>query len=62
VEVISGLSGIVLAESLGKTRMVISNSYCRGFMGNLESNLESFEGGIIFKGSEGCSMGRQDLD
>jgi hypothetical protein len=42
--------------------MVVSNSCCGGFMGGLEGNLESFEGGIIFEGSEGCGVGRQDLD
>jgi hypothetical protein len=61
VEVISGSSGIALMEGLGKTWIVISNSCCRGFMGDVEGHLESFEGGIIFEGSEGCGMHRQDL-
>jgi hypothetical protein len=31
-------------------------------MGDLEGHLQSFDSDIIFEGSEGCGVGRQDLD
>jgi hypothetical protein len=61
-EIILGLLGIAVIEGPSKTQMVISNSCCRGFIGDVEGNLQFFEGGIIFEGSEGCGMGRQHLD